>query len=125
MNLLYSISQIRCSAVLTMVDDEVYDIANMEFIDLKRKKIIHYDNLTNYYDETNARIKLVVPGEAPKLQLKQETVLLEVDDESLFYAYEKDHVNQEESKDLTSDFLAEVKGKPYTLSRKFNNNKRK
>ncbi len=52
-------------------------------------------------------------------QLTQRTVLVDVDDESIIQVYENAHINQEESEDLTSDFFTEVKGKPYTLKRKY------
>lgn len=118
MKLIYSFAQIRHIAILTTIDDEVYDIANAEFVDLKRNKIVHYDNFANYYDETNARIRFFIPEEEPRLQ--QKTVLVAVDDESIIRIYEKTHINQGNSEDLTNIFFAEVKGKPYTLSR--NNN---
>ncbi len=120
MKMIYSLASIRHMAIITMVDDEVYDIANVEFVDLKRNKIVHYDNFANYYDETNARIRFFTPEEEP--QLKQKTVLVDVDDESFVYAYEKDHVNQKENEDLTSSFFVAIKGKLHILSRKPNNN---
>ena len=120
MKMIYSLGQIRHMALITVIDDEVYDIGCPEFVDLKRNKIIHFDNLTNYCDETNARIRFFTPEEEP--QLKQKTVLVDVDDESIIYAYEKAHIQQQENEDLTSDFFTEVKGKPYTLSRRPRNN---
>lgn len=120
MKMVYSLARIRHMAILTIIDDEIYDIANVEFLDLKRNKIVHYDNFANHYDETNARIKFFTPEEEPQLQ--QKTVLVDVDDESIIQAYEKAHINQEESEDLTSNFFAEVKGKPYKLSKKNDNN---
>lgn len=120
MKVIYSLAQIRQMVILTMIDDEVYDIANAKFVDLKSNKIIHFDNFTNYYDETNARVRFFTPEEEPELQKK--TVLVDVDDESIVQAYEKAHVNQEENEDLTSSFFAEVKRKPYTISRKPENN---
>lgn len=102
-----------------MINDEVYHIGNFEFVDFKRNKIIHYDNFANYYDETNARVRFFTPEEEPRL--KQKTILVDVDDESIFHSYEQAHVNQEENEDLTSNFFAQVKGK-YTLSRKPHNN---
>lgn len=120
MKMVYSLARIRHMAILTIIDDEIYDIANVEFLDLKRNKIVHYDNFANHYDETNARIKFFTPEEEPQLQ--QKTVLVDVDDESIIQAYEKAHINQEESEDLTSNFFAEVKGKPYKLSKKTDNN---
>lgn len=116
MRVIYRLSQIRHLAILTMIDDDVYDIGSAKFENLKRNKIIHFDNFTTLYDESNARIRYFTPEEVP--QLTKKTVLIDVDDESLFQAYEKAHVRQSESKDLTSDFITEFKGKSYTLKRK-------
>lgn len=116
MKAIYILSKIRYIAILTMINDDVYDIGNAKFEDLRRNKIIHYDNLANYYDEKNARIRFFTPEEEPQLQ--QKTVLLDVDDESIIRAYENKHITQEESEDLSSQFLTEVKGKSYTLKRK-------
>ena len=49
MKMVYSLAQVRYIAVLTIINDDVYDIANSEFVDLKRNKIVHYDNFVNYY----------------------------------------------------------------------------
>ena len=122
MKVVYSLTRIRHMAILTMIDNEVYDIANTEFLDLKRNKIVHYDNFANYYDETNARVRFFTEEERQQRQLKQKTVGMDVDDQSFIYRYEKAHINQKDSKDLTLDFFASVKGKPYTLFRKPNNN---
>ena len=116
MRIMYSLAQVRHLAVLTMIGDDVYNIGSAKFEDLKRNKIIHFDNLTNFYDESNARVRYFTPEEEP--QLTQRTVLLDIDDESIVQSYENAHIHQETSEDLTSDFFAEVKGKPYTLKRK-------
>ena len=116
MRVMYSLAQVRHMAILTIIGDDVYDIGSAKFEDLKREKIIHYDNLANYYNETNARIRFFTPEEEPQLQ--QRTVLIDVDDESIVQAYEIAHIDQEESKDLTNSFFDEVKRKPYTLKRK-------
>ena len=111
--LVYSLAQIRHMAILTTIGDDVYDIGSAKFEDLKRNKIIHYDNLTNYYNETNARIKIFTPEEEPQLQ--QKTVLVDVDDESIIQAYENSHIYQEESEDLTNSFFDETRKKTYTF----------
>ena len=116
MRVMHSLVQVRHLAILTMVDDDVYDIGSAKFEDLKRNKIIRFDNLTTLYDESNARVRYFTPEEEP--QLTQRTVLVDVDDESIIQTYENAHIHQEESEDLTSDFFTEVKGKPYTLKRK-------
>lgn len=116
MRVMFSLAQVRHLAILTMVDDVVYDIESAKFEDLKRNKIIRFDNLTTLYDESNARVRYFTPEEEP--QLTQRTVLVDLDDESIIQAYENAHIHQEESEDLTNDFFTEVKGKPYTLKRK-------
>ena len=116
MRIMYNLAQVRHLAVLTMIGDDVYNIGSAKFEDLKRNKIIHFDNLTNFYDESNARVRYFTPEEEP--QLTQRTVLLDIDDESIVQSYENAHIHQETSEDLTSDFFTEVKGKPYTLKRK-------
>lgn len=116
MRVIFSLAQVRHSAILIMIDADVYDIGSAKFENLKRNKIIRFDNLTTLYDESNARVRYFTPEEEP--QLTQRTVLVDVDDESIIQAYENEHIHQEESEDLTSDFFTEVKGKPYTLKRK-------
>ena len=116
MRVIFSLAQVRHLAILTMIDADVYDIGSAKFENLKRNKIVHFDNLTTLYNESNARVRYFTPEEEP--QLTQRTVLVDVDDESIIQAYENEHIHQEESEDLTSDFFTEVKGKPYTLKRK-------
>lgn len=113
MRIIFSLAQVRYLAILTMIDDNVYDIANTKFLDLRRKKIIHFDNFTSLYNESNARVRCYTPDEEPRL--KQKTVLIDVDDVSIIQAYENAYISQEESEDLTSDFFNEVNGKSYTL----------
>lgn len=120
MRVIFSLAQVRHLAILTMIDDDVYDIGSAKFENLKRNKIVHFDNLTTLYNESNARVRYFTPEEEP--QLTQRTVLVDIDDESIIQAYENEHIHQEESEDLTSDFFTEVKGKPYTLKR--NNDKK-
>lgn len=78
--------------------------------------IICYDNLTNYYDESNARLRYFSYDE--NKELSEATVLLVVDDPEIIYAWEDTHVSQEESSDLSKDFLDQFRGKAYTLSNK-------
>ncbi len=107
MRLIYSLGRIRRMVLLTTIGDEVYDILNSEFVDLKRNKIICYENLTNYYDDTNARTKLFTPEEEP--QLKEKLVLLDADDPSRIQGFETNHINQKENKDLTRSFLSNLR----------------
>ena len=115
MRVILSLAQVRHLAILTMIDDDVYDIGSAKFENLKRNKIVHFDNLTTLYNEVNARVRYFTPEEEP--QLTQKTVLIDVDDESIIQAYEDAHIHQKVSKDLTSSFFTEVKGKQYTLKR--------
>ena len=112
---LYSLAELRRFAVLTMIDDDFYDIIGAQFEDLKRTKIFRFDNLTTLYDESNARIRYVTPEENP--QITQGTVFIDVDDESIFQTYYNKYIQQAESEDLTSDFFNEIKGIPRTKNR--------
>lgn len=116
MRVIFSIGRVRHLSILTMIDDDVYDIGSAEFVNLMRNKIIHFDNLTTLYNESNARVRYFTPDEEP--QITQRTVLIDVDDESIIQAYESEHINQEENEDLTSNFFAEVKGKSYVFNKK-------
>ena len=93
MRVIFSLAQVRHSAILTMIDADVYDIGSAKFENLKRNKIIRFDNLTTLYDESNARVRYFTPEEEP--QLTQRTVLVDVDDESIIQAYENEHIYQE------------------------------
>lgn len=116
MRAIYSFAQIRYVAILTMVDDEVYNIGEAKYFDLKRNKIIRYDNMTSFYDESNARVRYFTPEEVPGLSKK--TLLMDVDDESIYQAYETKYVNQKENDDLSGEFIKEFRKKPNTLRRK-------
>ena len=109
MKAVYSIAQVRQLAVLTMIADDIYDIGSYEFINLDRVKIIRFDNLLNYYNETNARIRFFTPKEKPRI--KEKMVLLDVDDESIVNQYLNTYINQEESDDLLEKFISEYKEK--------------
>ena len=112
---MYSLTSIRHAAIITMIDDEVYDIGNIQFVDLKRNKIVHFDRFTDFYSKDNARLKYFTPEEEP--QLTEKTLLMDVDDESIIMAYEDAYVKQGDSVDLTRKFLDEVKGKPIQKSK--------
>lgn len=111
MKLMYSFAQIRHVGVLTLVGDEVFNIGDNSFVNLKRNKIIKFDNLTTYFDDSNARIKIFTPQEEP--QITEDSALLDIDDVSIIEAYEKSFIKQEESDDLTKDFFETIKGNPY------------
>jgi hypothetical protein len=113
--IIFSFAQIRHLGVVTIIDNQVYDIANLKFVDLQREKIISFENLTTIYNEDNARLKYCTKEDEP--QLEEATVLLDVDDENIILNYEKEHVRQKESNDLTSKFLKEVNGYTYTLKK--------
>lgn len=106
---MYSWASIRHLAIVTMIDDEVYDIGNIQFIDLKRNKIVHFDRFTDFYSKDNARLKYFTPEEEPRLTEK--TLLMDVDDESIIMAYEDAYVKQGDSTDLTREFFDEIKEK--------------
>lgn len=116
--ILYSIAEVRYLALLTVIGDDVYNACHAKFVDLKRDKIIRFDNLTDFYNETNSRLKYFTPEE--DIRLTEKTVLFDVDDTSNFEFYNRKYIQQKENEDLTKDFLNEVKDKSYSL--KYNKN---
>ena len=61
MKMVYSLARIRHIAILTMIDDEVYDIGNFEFVDLKTTAIDNEERITSeirdklLYDERSLK----------------------------------------------------------------------
>lgn len=51
-------------------------------------------------------------------QIKKATVMIDVDDLSLFHRYEEECAKQKENDDLTREFLAEIKDISHSSPRK-------
>jgi len=95
-------------AILTMIDDRIYNVPKGRFLDTDKNKIIHYEPLSNYLDSDQFSFIVVDAGINP--EITEDTVLLAVtreQDEILSNYYEK-HSKQEESYDLTEDFIEEA-----------------
>lgn len=100
----------RWATILTMLDDiTIYDVLNRRIIDISREKIIHYDNLKNYFNETMVRVKLFDSKDSP--ELIEETAMIDINDDcfNTFHYYEFAHRNQKEDEDLSSQFIVEYK----------------
>lgn len=121
MKLIYTMSQTRLSAIITMIDNDIYNIATPtgpEKINLDEYKIINYENLTNYYDESTCKIRYVTAEDDPRI--KGRIVSLDTTNDNLFYDYANRTVRQKQSKDLTQKFKEEVskKDSPKTYIKK-------
>ena len=101
----------RRMAILTMVDDDVYNICRPGFIDLSKEKIIRYDKLTDYYKEDEIEIRMFSKEEDPDLE--DDEVSMVFYDDSVACEYEE-NVQQKENEDLTLEFLIDAKDKPFT-----------
>ena len=91
-----------------MIDDRIYNVPKGRFLDTDKNKIIHYEPLSNYLDSDQFSFIVVDAGINP--EITEDTVLLAVtreQDEILSNYYEK-HSKQEESYDLTEDFIEEA-----------------
>ena len=96
-------------AVLTMIGNDIYNIARPSFIDLNIEKIVRFDNITRYFNEDNARIRMFTTEEDSHINENQ--ALLELDDESIALAYEKEYIKHLGNNDLTLDFIIDAKGR--------------
>lgn len=100
----------RKITLITMIDNNIYDINNQQFLNLHREMIINYENVSNYFNESNATLRIVKPSELPKL--KQDTVLLDYCSETDFFVeYKSKHINQLSNEDLTGNFIDECNRK--------------
>lgn len=105
--MLYKYTDLRYLAILTMIGNRIYDIANLCFLDSNNKEIVVYDNITNYYDEESAGIEYFTKEEEPMLD--DDAVLISTDDESPIYRFENDYITEEKKEDLTSYFIKEAR----------------
>lgn len=96
-------TRITRPVIITMIDDNIYDIANKMFIDPTQYKLLKYDCLTDFYSETNCRLKYFTPKEVSSLT--ERTILIDVDDNGkIFDAYNRAYSNP---KDLVDDVTEE------------------
>ena len=95
-------------AILTMIDDRIYNVPKGGFLDTDKTQIIHYEPLNNYIDYNQFSFTVVDAGINP--EITEDTVLLAVtreQSEILKNYYEKNS-KQEEEYDLTEDFIEEA-----------------
>ncbi len=111
-------AQIRYRGVVTLIGDYLYDIVNAEFVDLKRNQIIHYENLSEYYNDTSARIIMVDPTEYPIL--KSPLAVLDIDNSEPLEDYEKTTLQNVKSNDLTKELMNEFIKQNKTRKRTLN-----
>ena len=100
----------RYLGIVTVIDNDVFDIGTQEFVDLDKSKIVHFDNLKTFFDDSTARLTCVTQEELPALN--GDTVLLEVTDDSIIPLYEAIYVLQPEDDDVTEDLIKASKGRP-------------
>lgn len=113
---LFGFAQIREIAIITMIDNRIYNLIGREFIDIHKNKIIDYENVTNTCDESMARIVIARPEDEPSIN--EDTACFYIEDEYgyIYDIYRKVHGNQSLNDDLTSDFVKENQEKAKTLT---------
>lgn len=112
MSALFSIAKIRCGAILTIVDGEVYNISTLDDyqVDLKKEKIITYENLNNYNTDGKAKIRICDKKDSPRI--KRPTVLVDGMDKEADAWFRKHRNDQSDvDVDYTRIFLEEYKRK--------------
>lgn len=115
MQLLYVTAKTRQSAIITVVDGKVYNIATTtgpELVDLEKYKIVNYENLTSFYDDSTCKIRYFTAEDDSRI--KGRIVQLDTTDDSIIDKYEETAVRQKSSKDLTHEFFIEATNKEKT-----------
>lgn len=101
---LAAFAECRHRRVVVMVDDMLYDVASLMFVDLTKERVLRYDPLSDLYNNENCR-PMVFPPEKLGGLVSEPSVTLDYDDLSQFDQY-KDHINDiyDESLDLRNEF---------------------
>ena len=96
-------------AILTMIDDRIYNVPKGRFLDTDKNKIIHYEPLSNYLDSDQFSFTVVDAGSIPEI-ITEDTALLAVTREQaeILKNYYEKNSKQEKSYDLTEDFIEEA-----------------
>lgn len=111
---MWSTAKLKAEMIITMIGDQLYSLSERSFLDLNSWEILHYEPVTNYYDDTNVRIKICTPEEDPNLC--EDCVVLDGDDASYYNQYGDEMLARRDLSDVTADFLREVSQKKKQLS---------
>lgn len=107
---LIGISGIRASALLTMIGDDIYNVATLDdkFVDTDKTMIVSYENLSKFCNSQNASFRVVSPNELPDLE--EDTVLFDPGPaiEAKIQRRYDELARSNDSKDLTEEFIAEA-----------------
>lgn len=113
-NFIWDKAKLKAEMIITMIGDQLYSLSERSFLDLNSWEILHYEPVTNYYDDTNVRIKICTPEEDPNLC--EDCVVLDGDDDSYYNQYGDEMLARRDLSDVTADFLREVSQKKKQLS---------
>lgn len=113
-NFIWDKAKLKGKMLITMVGDQVYSVTGRSFLNLDGWDILHYEPVTNYYDDTNACIKICTPEDDPRLH--EDCVTLAVKDASYYNQYGDEMLARRDLSDVTADFLREVSQKKKQLS---------
>lgn len=113
-NFIWDKAKLKDKMLITMVGDQVYSVTGRSFLDLDSWEILHYEPVTNYYDDTNACIKICTSEDDPRLH--EDCATLAVKDASYYNQYGDEMLARRDLSDVTEDFLREVSQKKKQLS---------
>ena len=113
-NFIWDKAKLKGKMLITMVGDQVYSVTGRSFLDLDSWEILHYEPVTNYYDDTNACIKICTSEDDPRLH--EDCATLAVKDASYYNQYGDEMLARRDLSDVTEDFLREVSQKKKQLS---------
>ncbi len=111
---LWAPAKLKAEMIITMIEDQVYSLSTSSFLDLDSWEILHYEPVTNYYDDTNVRIKICTPEEY--LNLCEDCVVLDGDDDSYYNQYGDEMLAIRDLIDVIEDLLREACQKKKQLS---------
>ena len=105
--LLASLCDVNHFRVVVRIDNLLYDVSRVSFVDLSKEKVVRFDSLSKYYNNDNCR-PMLFPVEAFKGLTTEPSVTLDYDDLEENYKYQKFAYDDYTGIDLTEEFKKEI-----------------
>lgn len=96
--------------IITMIDGKLYNVFESSFLNLDNVTILNYQNVTNYYNNSDAEVVIVSKEELGE-EFKNDIATLWFRNVKYYYAYLDYYLPLKYDCDLTSELISEMKNK--------------
>ena len=96
--------------IITMIDGKLYNTFESSFLNLDNITVLNYQNVTNYYNNSDAEVVLVSKEELGE-EFENDIATLWFRNAKYCYAYQNYYLPLKYDCDLTSELISEMKSK--------------